>query len=43
VYIYIPKEKRTKLDPSEGKVYSESLKDYTIYFPGFKKMTSARM
>ena len=41
VYIYIPKEKRTKLDPSGRKGifvgYSESSKAYRIYFPGFKK------
>ena len=39
VYIHIPKEKRTKLDPS-GKNgifvgYSKSSKAYIIYFPGF--------
>ena len=37
VYIHIPKEKRTKLDPSRRKGifvgYSESSKDYRIYFP----------
>ena len=37
VYIHIPKEKRTKLDPSGNKGifvgYSESLKAYRIYFP----------
>ena len=42
MYIHIPKEKRTKLDPSGDKGifvgYSESLKDYRIYFPGFKKI-----
>ena len=42
MYIHIPKEKRTKLDPS-GKNgifmgYSESSKDYRIYFPGYKKI-----
>ena len=42
VYIHIPKEKRTKLDPSRKKDifvgYSEILKAYRIYFPGFKKI-----
>ena len=37
VYTHIPKEKRTKLDPSGKKGifvgYSEILKDYRIYFP----------
>ena len=41
VYIHIPKEKRTKLDPLGKKGiflgYSESLKAYR-YFPGFKKI-----
>ena len=40
VYIHIPKEKRTKLDPSGKKGifvgYSESSKAYIIYFPGYK-------
>ena len=42
MYIHIPKEKRTKLDPSGKKGvfvgYSESSKAYKIYFPGFKKI-----
>ena len=46
VYIHIPKEKRTKLDPSGKKGifvgYSESLKAYRIYFPGFKKIDISR-
>ena len=46
VYIHIPKEKRTKLDPSGKKGifvgYSESSKDYIIYFPGFKKINISR-
>ena len=41
IYIDIPKEKRTKLDPSGWKGifvgYSESSKAYKIYFPVFKK------
>ena len=47
VYIHIPKEKRTKLDPSEKKGifvgYSESLKAYIIYFLGFKKIDISMM
>ena len=46
MYIHIPKEKRTKLDPSGKKGifvgYSESLKAYRIYFPGFKKIEISR-
>ena len=46
VYIHIPKEKRTKLDPSGKKGifvgYSESSKAYRIYFPGFKKIDIRR-
>ena len=42
VYIHIPKEKRTKLDPSGKKGifvgYFESSKAYRIYFPGFRKI-----
>ena len=42
MYIHIPKEKRTKLDPSGKKGifvgYSERSKAYRIYFPGFKKI-----
>ena len=42
MYIHIPKEKRKKLDPSGKKGifvgYSESLKAYIIYFPGYKKI-----
>ena len=40
--IHIPKEKRTKLDTLGKKGifvgYSESSKDYRIYFPGYKKI-----
>ena len=47
VYIHILKEKRTKLYPLGRKGifvgYSESSKDYRIYFPGFKILTSAGM
>ena len=46
VYIHILKEKREKLDPSGKKGifvgYSESLKAYRIYFPGFKKINISR-
>ena len=46
VYIHIPKEKRTKLDPLGKKGifvgYSESSKSYKIYFPGFKKINISR-
>ena len=42
MYIHIPKEKRTKLDPSGRKGiivgYSEILKAYRIYFPGYKNI-----
>ena len=38
VYIHVPKEKRTKLDPSGKKGafvgYNESSKEYQIYIPG---------
>ena len=47
VYIHILKEKRTKLEPSGKKGifvgYFESSKDYKIYFPWFKRLTSAGM
>ena len=46
VYIHIPKEKRTKLDPFGKKGifvgYSEISKAYRIYFPGFKKIDNSR-
>ena len=46
VYIHIPKEKRTNLDPSGKKGifvgYSESSKDYIIYFLGFKNINMSR-
>ena len=46
IYIHIPKEKRTKLDPSGKKGifvgYSESSKAYIIYFPGYKKIDISR-
>ena len=46
VYIHIPKEMRTKLDPSGKKCifvgYSENSKAYRIYFPGYKKIDISR-
>ena len=46
LYIHIPKEKRTKLDPSGNKGvfvgYSKILKAYRIYFPGFKNIDISR-
>ena len=46
MYVHIPKDKRTKLDPSGKKGifvgYSESLKAYRIYFPGYKKIDISR-
>ena len=46
MYIHIPKEKRTKLDPSGRKGifigYNETSKAYRIYFPGFKKIDISR-
>ena len=42
MYIHIPKEKRTKLDPSGRKGvsigYNEISKAYRIYLPGFTKI-----
>ena len=46
MYIHIPKEKKTKLDPSGKKGifvgYSETSKAYRIYFPGYKKIDISR-
>ena len=46
VYIHIPKEKRTKLNPSWKKGIfvgnSDTLKAYRIYFLGFKKIDISR-
>ena len=46
MYIHIPKEKRTKLDPSRRKGifvgYSDTSKAYIIYFPGFNKINIGR-
>ena len=47
LYIHIPKEKRTKLDPSEKKGifvgYCEVSKASRIYIPGFHHMKSVEM
>ena len=46
MYIHIPKEKRTKLDPSGRKGifvgYNDTSKAYQIYFLGFKKIDISR-
>ena len=46
VYIHIPKEKRTKLDPLGKKGlfvgYSEQSKDYRIYIPGYCQIELSR-
>ena len=44
VYLHIPKEKRTKLDPSRRIFvgYINTSKAYQIYFPGFKKIDISR-
>jgi hypothetical protein len=46
VYFHVPKEKRTKLDPSgrKGKFvgYSESSKAYWIYIPGQRQIEVSR-
>jgi hypothetical protein len=46
VYIHIPKDKRTKFDPSGKKGiffgYSETSKAYRVYVPGYKKVEISR-
>jgi hypothetical protein len=46
VYIYVPKEKRTKMEPSGKKGvfmgYSENSKDYMIYVSGKRKIEVRR-
>jgi hypothetical protein len=46
VYIHVPKEKRTKLDPSGRKGtfvgYTESSKAYRIYIPGQRQIEVSR-
>ena len=45
-YIHVPKEKRTKFDPSGRKGvfigYGDTSKAYRIYFPGFKNIDITR-
>lgn len=47
VYIHVPKEKRTKLEPSGRKGiffgYSETSKAYKIFIPGQKNIELSRM
>ena len=42
MYVHVPKQKRTKLDPSRRKGvfvgYNDTSKAYRIYFSGFKKI-----
>jgi uncharacterized membrane protein YvbJ len=46
VYIHVPKEKRTKIEPSGKKGvfvgYNENSKDYKIYVPGHRKIEVRR-
>ena len=45
MYIHVPKEKRTKLDPSVKKgifVGYDTSKAYILYFPRFKKIETSR-
>ena len=46
MYIHIPKDKRTKLDPSGRKGifvgYSDTSNSYQIYFPGFRNIDISR-
>jgi hypothetical protein len=46
IYIHVPKEKRTKLDPLGRKGtfvgYNESSKEYQIYIPGQRQIKSSR-
>ena len=46
VYIHVPKEKRTKVNPSRRKgvflAYSYTSKDYEIYFPRFNIINISR-
>ena len=46
VFIHVPKEKRTKLEPSGRKGifigYSESSKAFRVYIPGFKQIETSR-
>jgi hypothetical protein len=44
--VHAPKEKRSKLDPSENKGiffgYSESSKEYRVYIPGYRKIETSK-
>jgi hypothetical protein len=46
LYFHVPKEKRTKLDPSSIKgtfvMYNESSKEYRIYIPGQRQIEVSR-
>ena len=46
VYVHVPKEKRTKMDPSEKKgifvEYSKTSKAYRIYVPGQRQIEVSR-
>jgi hypothetical protein len=46
IYVHIPKDKRTKLDPSGKKGtfvgYSDTSKDYKVYIPGHQKIKISR-
>ena len=46
VYIHIPKEKRTKIDPFRRRKifigYNDTSNSYQIYFQGFKKIDISR-
>jgi hypothetical protein len=46
VYVHVPKDKRSNLDPSGKKGvflgYSETSKEYRIYIPGYKKIEISR-
>jgi hypothetical protein len=47
VYVHVPKDKRSKLDPSEKKNgifvgYSETLKAYRFYIPGHQHIETIR-
>ena len=45
VYLHVPKEKRSKLEPSGKKGifvgYNESSKAYRVYIPGFKQIETS--
>ena len=45
IYVHVPKDKRTKLDPSGKKGlfgrHSETSKAYIIYIPGYKQIETS--